>query len=200
LLLDEATSELDTITERLVYENLSRLGSTVIVIAHRLSTVSNADLIVVMEDGRIVQRGSHEELMVTDGAYRQLVSAQSQLTGAAGSRSMTDDQPQRFVDVDTEILERADKMCLDQARRTALASLLRSYQKVGNHSEPRRSEGPSDDPNATGVRTSCESAAGADVCAPSRQELYERAKRLGVRGRSSMNKVQLAEAIARHHE
>jgi ABC-type bacteriocin/lantibiotic exporter with double-glycine peptidase domain len=76
LLLDEATSDLDTMTERQVHENLDTLGCTRIVIAHRLSTVSRADLILVVESGRIVQRGTHVELLAEPGGYRDLVQAQ----------------------------------------------------------------------------------------------------------------------------
>ncbi|MCG8461029.1 MAG: peptidase domain-containing ABC transporter [Holophagales bacterium] len=76
LLLDEATSNLDAITERLIQQELAQLRSTRIVIAHRLSTVQSADLILVMDDGRIVERGSHRELMKEGGHYRQLVEAQ----------------------------------------------------------------------------------------------------------------------------
>jgi ABC-type bacteriocin/lantibiotic exporter with double-glycine peptidase domain len=76
VLLDEATSDLDGVTERRVHDNLSALGCTRIVIAHRLSTVVNADLILVMEEGRIVQHGMHDELKVLPGPYRQQVAAQ----------------------------------------------------------------------------------------------------------------------------
>jgi ATP-binding cassette subfamily B protein len=77
LLLDEATSDLDGLTERTVHQNLSALGCTRIVIAHRLSTIVGADLILVMEDGKIVQQGTHEELLGLPGPYRQQVAAQS---------------------------------------------------------------------------------------------------------------------------
>lgn len=80
LLLDEATSDLDSVTERMVYHNLSRLGSTRIVIAHRLSTIVDADLILVMDEGRIVQQGTHDKLMKLPGAYRQQVLAQRRST------------------------------------------------------------------------------------------------------------------------
>jgi ABC-type bacteriocin/lantibiotic exporter with double-glycine peptidase domain len=76
VLLDEATSDLDTLTERQVHDNLDSLGCTRIVIAHRLSTVSRADLILVVESGRIVQRGTHPELLALPGPYRDLVRAQ----------------------------------------------------------------------------------------------------------------------------
>ena len=77
LVLDEATSDLDSVTEAQVMANLSALHCTRIVIAHRISTVAAADVIVVMEAGRIVQQGTHAELLSRDGLYRTLVSAQS---------------------------------------------------------------------------------------------------------------------------
>ena len=74
LVLDEATSALDTESERLVQEAVENLvvGRTVLVIAHRLSTVQRADLILVMVDGRIVERGDHSSLLAADGLYRRL--------------------------------------------------------------------------------------------------------------------------------
>jgi ABC-type multidrug transport system fused ATPase/permease subunit len=78
LLLDEATSALDTVSEVKVQEALSRLmeGRTTIVIAHRLSTVRNADTIFVLNKGRVVQSGSHSELVEEGGLYRLLYESQ----------------------------------------------------------------------------------------------------------------------------
>ena len=79
LILDEATSALDTESERLVQEALDRLTSsrTTIAIAHRLSTIKNADEICVMHEGRIVERGKHEELIALNGYYKRLNDMQA---------------------------------------------------------------------------------------------------------------------------
>lgn len=81
LLLDEATSSLDTESEALIQKSLNDLlrGRTTIVIAHRLSTIQRADLILVIEDGRIVERGRHEDLMALEGRYHQLYTVQARI-------------------------------------------------------------------------------------------------------------------------
>ncbi|XP_072365307.1 ATP-dependent translocase ABCB1-like isoform X2 [Scyliorhinus torazame] len=78
LLLDEATSALDTESEKIVQETLdkAREGRTCVVIAHRLTTVQNADVIAVIDNGKVIERGSHEQLLAKHGAYYNLVNAQ----------------------------------------------------------------------------------------------------------------------------
>jgi ATP-binding cassette, subfamily B, bacterial len=76
LLLDEATSALDTVTESRVHKNIASLNCTRIVVAHRLSTVIDSDLIIVMDDGKIVEQGTHHELIALNGRYAELVAAQ----------------------------------------------------------------------------------------------------------------------------
>jgi len=84
LILDEATSHLDAVNEAAVHEALERLmvARTTIVIAHRLSTVRNADRIAVLDAGRIAEIGSHEELLGRDGLYAHLVARQLRAAAA----------------------------------------------------------------------------------------------------------------------
>jgi ATP-binding cassette subfamily B protein len=95
LLLDEATSAVDTETEYLIQRSLDRLAAdrTTVVIAHRLSTVRDADTIVVLDDGRVVERGTHEELLAADGLYAKLWGVQ------AGE---IESLPDEFLDLETE--------------------------------------------------------------------------------------------------
>jgi ABC-type multidrug transport system fused ATPase/permease subunit len=78
LILDEATSALDTDSERVIQESLNRIlkDRTTVIIAHRLSTVRDADLIVVLDQGRIVETGDHDTLLRQGGLYASLVSRQ----------------------------------------------------------------------------------------------------------------------------
>ncbi|MDP1890017.1 MAG: ATP-binding cassette domain-containing protein, partial [Gemmatimonadaceae bacterium] len=79
LILDEATSNLDTESEQLIQASMAGLlaGRTTFIIAHRLSTVRRADLILLMEDGRIIERGTHETLMAAHASYFRMVQRQA---------------------------------------------------------------------------------------------------------------------------
>lgn len=82
LILDEATSSIDTRTERIVQQGMDNLmkGRTVFVIAHRLSTIRNSDAIMVLEHGRIIERGTHKELLALKGTYHQLYTGKLELS------------------------------------------------------------------------------------------------------------------------
>ena len=81
MILDEATSSIDTRTEAIVQEGMDALmkGRTVFVIAHRLSTVQNSDVIMVLEKGKIIERGTHDELLKEKGRYYQLYTGAFEL-------------------------------------------------------------------------------------------------------------------------
>ena len=78
LILDEATSSIDTRTERKISQAFTTLmdGRTSFIVAHRLSTVKHADCILVMRDGKVVEQGTHEELLELNGEYRTLYNGQ----------------------------------------------------------------------------------------------------------------------------
>jgi ATP-binding cassette subfamily B protein len=91
LLLDEATSSLDVLTERIVAHNLNAFACTQIIIAHRLSTIRHADVILVLDEGKLVESGSHEKLLARNGYYAQLI--QSQLASGEVAVKFLREQP-----------------------------------------------------------------------------------------------------------
>ena len=88
----------------------------------------------------------------------------------------------------------------ERAHRTAFAAVKHSFEKIGDHWEPKDEKGPSDPQAEGGAGTDRETAGGVDVRGHSRKELYQRAKDLGIEGRSMMDKMQLAQAIARSQD
>ena len=75
LIMDEATSALDPTTEEQVMEAVRMMGATQIIVAHRLSTIRDCDEIIVMDQGKIMQRGTHDELIEQEGMYKELMKS-----------------------------------------------------------------------------------------------------------------------------
>jgi ABC-type multidrug transport system ATPase subunit len=136
LLLDEATSALDSENEKLVQEALDRLmvGRTSVVIAHRLSTIVDSDQIIVVQNGRIVERGTHDELIRMNGVYKRLGRRQFGLQqgGDAGKKAAAPEAPkdEGMVASAVELIRRT----LQQRRRNGGA------QQVAARVQQMRSE------------------------------------------------------------
>jgi cation transport regulator ChaB len=110
--------------------------------------------------------------------------------------------PQKAQRTYAKTLESAEEQYGDEERahRTAYAALKHSFEKVGDHWEPKKEKGPSDPRSKRGGRNSRPTAGGVDVEGNSKKELYERARKLGIPGRSKMGKLELGQAIARKQD
>lgn len=133
LLLDEATSALDTESESIVQAALdkAREGRTTIVIAHRLSTVRTADVIAAIQEGVVVEEGSHDELMGTDGVYHQLVTLQTFEKEEPGV-DVDDDDKEDDDDEEAGVVEKKESM--------AAANFMRSMSHMSSDSEHEETE------------------------------------------------------------
>ena len=154
LLLDEATSSLDAESEKLVQEALDRLmvGRTCVVVAHRLSTIRNADIIAVVQGGKIVEKGSHDELIAKNGVYRRFGARQFGIVGLAeglhteerdegergGSAAITG--PFSAVEAlrlvaklrsdDTDVMEAVGQLAVMEAEPAGLGDVAREMQHL----------------------------------------------------------------------
>jgi ATP-binding cassette subfamily B protein len=111
MLLDEATSALDNATEARVIDGLEKLRCTRITVAHRLSTVRNADLIVVMDKGRVIEQGNHAQLVAKGGLYARLL--------AASANGIVNPQPESSHDVAMSPSRAAGRSSVQRARAAA---------------------------------------------------------------------------------
>jgi ATP-binding cassette subfamily B protein/subfamily B ATP-binding cassette protein MsbA len=150
LILDEPTSSIDSMTEAVILDSLDRLsaGRTTFVIAHRLSTIRHADLILVMNDGQIVERGTHEELLAAGGLYRQLYDVQMQghartasrpviaIASAIAASNGQDDRPGALAEVERVIASAVGGSIPQAQVARAAAFLVQAVQPLLDEQSP----------------------------------------------------------------
>jgi len=152
LLLDEATSSLDAESEKLVQEALDRLmvGRTCVVVAHRLSTIRNADIIAVVQGGKVVEKGTHDDLIARNGVYRRFGARQFGIVGLAegapaeekddGAAAAAITGPFSAVESlrlvaklradDTEVMEAVGQLAVMESEPAGLADVAREMQHL----------------------------------------------------------------------
>jgi ABC-type methionine transport system ATPase subunit len=152
LLLDEATSSLDAESEKLVQEALDRLmvGRTCVVVAHRLSTIRNADIIAVVQGGKVVEKGTHDDLIARNGVYRRFGARQFGIVGLAegapaeekddGAAAAAITGPFSAVESlrlvaklradDTEVMEAVGQLAVMELEPAGLADVAREMQHL----------------------------------------------------------------------
>jgi hypothetical protein len=163
LILDEATSNIDAESERIIQKALSRLirGRTTLAIAHRLSTLRNADRILVFDRGRLVEEGSHHELLVLDGLYARMVRIQTQVTKSTQVDQLlaaSDDQKDsmRSSSAESSAAGTSNEDELDETRLTWLRPDTHRFA-IGNLGQlivqqPVRSSDTVEDRSSSGLR------------------------------------------------